>query len=564
MNCLSLCALLAFNALGDPAPDVVTKFYDLSAATPEVHGPMQVRVMPYLLNDYDESAGFDRHQPRDTIAEWVYTTFERELGYEGRSVEMAEDGRLRITAPETVHKQIAALVGFIEQTMQRSVELRVDWIERAPGSPAWPTFVPAAEVDAMIAASTKARSTTVQLHPGRAQILDATREIELLCDYGVEIAQAATIADPVVRAFNVGKRTVWLGSNTRGGVRLAVFLGDGVLNGPIRDTSVGLGGVITTERGPEVIGTRATLQSISVTQHALALAMFIPDGQAAVIEVGADLETASGRRAIVVRATGARKDPLSTFSFDGGKTQVQLIDATWTAAPRLQLSEGFFEMSTRSQREFLTIEYENIVEFGFGSTSALESELGSSGDRHVSSIGPWIFTRGFEDAPATAALTMAHAGFATTETPASAGLSITLRRGPRSLVMWNTPIFAGGSAVFSIGGETLRIRDADVEVAQSATSIDPKVDSRFDGLRGQFSCARGQDGSWSIDCTARAYVLAQPPTVTDSGSGLAVPIDLGQFDGLSITEKIVLGGQGGARKVILGGGGELQLEIELR
>lgn len=571
MNSPLLALAITLASLGDPVPELVTKTYDLSAAAPKLTGHAAERVVPRLDINRDHEGPPEQFSATDEIADWLFGTFEAEFEYEGRAFEIVGGGRVRITATPAVHKEIAGVLGFLEQSLQHTAVLRVDWIERPDGAPLLPSFVPLAEADQIVAAGQKPRTAQVQLAPGCAHTLVAARELELLVDYNVEIAQAATIADPIIHSFEIGRRSVWVGSSTRGGVQLAAFVSDSELQGAVQETTIALGGVLTTERGAQQLDDRASVQSLAVAQHVLAFNLFVPEGQAAVIEVGSDLESARSRRALVIRPSGTRKDPIASHTFNGGKSRLQIVDGTFCVTPEVRSEWDPNWLSPRSLRDLFNDGHSQSVELSSGDTSLFESSfeafanrLNKEGNqRNLRSIGPWALVRDVGES-LSEPLSMSFPSLAAVETPSSAGLSLTLRRGPRALAVWSTPIVAGGSAVFSIGGEQFAVRDADVEVAQMAATMDPYVGSRIDGILGDLHCSRAQDGSWSIAIRTRAHVLTGAAQSIDAGSVAKIPVELATAEELTLSERVVLGAPGGARKIVLGSGGELQLELELR
>jgi hypothetical protein len=565
---LLACALFLNSTGGGRAPaELVTKVYDLATAAPAFHGSeISEELAPYLVTDYREARGeLDPWSSPDAIAELVVGVFSREFEFEGRSLELIEDGRMRVTAPAALHKDVAALLAFLEQSFRRSVELRVDWIDRPAGAPVAPALMPIAEADKFVASGSRVRSATLSVSPGRAATLDVTRDVELVCDYDVEIAQATAISDPVVRVFEVGTRATVRAAAVRGGVQLAGFLRSGAPVGALKDVDLELGAMVTTDKGVERFTQRGRIQSLSVLQRTLGLSAFVPDGQAVVVELGLDSRTGAARQAIVIRSLGTAKEPLLGMSVGASKTRLDVLDSSWLAPPRLRY-DGEWLAGTRSRRaSTFGEEWSEPVTLRAGDSSYVESVLVSLGSRTVTSLGPWIlvFADGREGGEGEAqALAMTHPALASASTPEVAGVVLTLRRGADAAALWSLPLCGGETSCFSASGETLVVKDVDVEVAQSSCTADPQVGARFDGVLGSVRGSRAQDGAWTVDVALRAHLLAAPATSVDTGNPIAIAIDRGEYDDLALSERVVLSAQ--SRRASLGLAGELQLEIELR
>jgi len=541
---------------------MVTRVYDIGAVAPllDEEGVGGFRLAPALAREGDFGSPPAHLNVEDEVASVLLSAFGSEFEFEGRSFEVLSDRRARITAPAETHKDVVALLQFLEQGFRRSVTLRVDWIDRPDDAPLSQPLVPLADADKLVAAATQARRSYLNVQPGRTASFSALRSYEVVSDYDVEIAQAATIADPIVGSFHVGTQCGVRAAASNGGVWVVTAMSDSALARPSRRIELNVGAVITSERGADRVSAPAPIESLSVMQGAVALSLFIPDGQAAVIDMGMNVRTGARRGAIVLRREGPTATPLSTFAARGSVSSVELVDASWFVRPILNYEGSLSDLpSLHGVREWWA-EYEDRVHLESGDAYEFVQAI-EDGMRVVQLVGPWVLATAIEsDAKPLAG----SAALTNPPPPECAGVWFRLRRGQDTLAAWGLPVAAGSEQRFALGGETWSPMEADVEVAQSSATIDPVVGSRLDGVLGSLRASRAQDGAWSLDLRILAHVLAAQPTVFSSGSLLQIDIERNEFDDLQFDDRITLGGANGPRSRTIGMSGALELDVDLR
>ena len=577
---LSLASLLdvRVHAARPAAPELVTRTYQLATVMPARHGSDYNEVLaPYLWRDRGRyspthlgAEGLD-----DSIAELVMRLFESEFTYEGRAIDY-DEGRLRVVAPPKVQEEIQRVLSYLEGTFRRSVELRIDIVERGNDAAPLAGVVTAKEADELIAGGgARVRSHTLRVVPGRIATLDATHEIGLVADYDVEIAERTSQFDPIVLRVGLGTRISARAAIVPGGVRVALLLRDGNQIGDVRERHLGLGALITTEAGSRTVTEAVPLQALSLLHRSLALNLAIADGSVAVIESSVALQTGTSRVAILVRAGAERREPYSSLILAGESARLEIVDLSYVCPPIAHSFGGLLERDRfpHDFDRFLAIDesdeepvYANTVA---GSTSWIEEHIAS--DLHEQmSLSPWLIAFARKPDPASKlppSLFGPDSGVFEQAAPSQGVVvGLTLRRtgaGGTVLARASLPAVVGEQTTAILGGETLYIGDADVEVAQGASTIDPILSVAFDGLAVALTPQRTNDGATVLDLCARANVLAGPLVPITVGAPLTLECERAESDDLWLDERLEFAAQGGARRVTFAGG-KLALEIELR
>jgi len=567
------------------AADLVTKTYDLTSASPVLHSSEYGETFaPTLgMSEDDYLPSIDSSQTQDSIANELLQLFGAEFEYEGRSLQVDERGRAQVVAPAAVHKEIERVLAFLETTFRRGVELRVDMIERPSTAPALPAMMSVDEAEKLVSGAA-AHGTTLRIGPARIATLDLTRSIDYVADYDVEIAQAAAQCSPVVRSVSVGVRMAARAAIVPGGTRVALLLRDSAQNGALRSTDMALGASVTSDSGQHFARGAVTLQSMSILEHSFALNLFVPDGQAAVIDSTLNTQTGASRIAFVLRSTTTAREPVMTLQLSAGHSPLEVFDASFVCPPRVDVEgrafdAGLFPRALDVLFDCASNYYEgNHAVHGVlrtGDQSWVESVLGEDGEHQVQGLSTWLLihpSRQSEPGKSSkSALGADSPVLAQARTGDVANISLTLRRADKSgtvlaAVTW--PVLYGEASAAVIGGETEYVGGANVEVAQSAATIDPTVHDAFDGLVVRVRPTRAIDGTATVELTARGHILAGPMQELEAGAPMSVPMKRCEFDNISVDERLSFGapagGQPPTRRISLGGANGLVLEFELR
>ncbi|MCZ6597025.1 MAG: hypothetical protein O7B99_05250, partial [Planctomycetota bacterium] len=209
--------------------------YDLSAVVPSVDAEgYQESLLRSAGNQH--TYHFDRADLQDmytsdgmdVVVDLIQNVLGAEFEYEGRRIDMSGENELLVLAPQEIQQKVRRILAALEGALSGAVQIRIDVVtmpaEGAGGLPE-ESVVDAARVDGLLEAMGRASSREtyeLRLSPGRTSMLDLMREIPVLVDYDVEIAQGAAIHDPIVGYAEEGTRLLVRGSPAKGGVGLTV------------------------------------------------------------------------------------------------------------------------------------------------------------------------------------------------------------------------------------------------------------------------------------------------------------------------------------------------------
>lgn len=178
-------------ALNDGALSTVV--YDIS----DLGGGSQseqigLSVMPFLEEwDEDDRSDSDLSEPFYSLL--VDSLYSDEFQYEGREIELMHDERLLVTAPASVHSDIAALLQYLDRASSRQAQVRWD-IYDITGAPDGERRLGPQSLQAMIdggvAVLLQSRTETVAL--GRTVRRGSERTQQLLSTWDSEIAASST------------------------------------------------------------------------------------------------------------------------------------------------------------------------------------------------------------------------------------------------------------------------------------------------------------------------------------------------------------------------------------
>jgi len=170
-----------------------TVVYDLSGLGGGAHSEkIGLSVMPFLEEwDEDDHSDADLTEPFYSLL--VDSVYSDEFQYEGREIELMHDERLLVTAPTSVHSDIAELLEYLDSASSRQAQVRWDVYEimAAPegDSPLGQTSLQAM-IDGGEAVLLQSRSESVPV--GRTVRRGSERTQQLLSHWDSEIAASST------------------------------------------------------------------------------------------------------------------------------------------------------------------------------------------------------------------------------------------------------------------------------------------------------------------------------------------------------------------------------------
>jgi hypothetical protein len=566
----------------------VVQVYDLAGALPRTASfHADESLLPYLgLASRSSQEEQDPLGGADVIIDGLRSLCGDEFDYEGRSLQVASDGRLYVWAPPALQERTARYLAFLEGTFSAASELWVDILALpAAGANEAPlVMVPVADVGSYLGAADKAgsrKSYRLRLRSGETGHVDSTRATDLITDYDVEIAQSAYVHDPIARSVAVGTQLFARAAGAPGGTWLAVLLRHGEQLGEVRTRDIRLEGFMNTTDKVSQLPAAGALQSIDVLQRSLALNLFLPDGFALLVHSDVALQGANAREVIVLRSVGklpaSQRLDLSPKGSAQPKGELLLASLPTTWPPRVQvlgtlLSGGPLSPNWRQQlyddEEFLR------AQFADDSYDLLYDLLRGNDQRvQLDQLGPWLFVHEQRFSAPLEGQSPLDLGEAlkvlerSAVAPRPMQALVTLRRGSTLVARAALPLRAGAECAAVLGVESIEVQDCDVEVAQSSASPDPISTISFDGLVLWLEPNLSSGGDLTLQIKARAHVRRGPRTEFELRSPAVGSLEEGVFDQLLASERWTFAkGEKAPRRMALGdsgGGSALALEIEV-
>lgn len=548
------------------AQELAVRLYDLNSVIPAVHvGAYEARLAP-LLAEFDEDDNtieLERESGADTAARILAFLFEQDLKVPGCELRVEGEGRIRITAPQAVHRQFEPALAALSSYMRRTVEVRLDLLERPADAPLRGGLVSLADADKLIASGAK-WSATVRAPRGRVGVIDASQLQQIVAGYDVEVAELTAQFKPRVESLRSGARWALRAVESPAGVRLALST-QSVSLGTIRQRELILGGFLAGESGAAAHTSAVKLQLPSARVFAAGLNLFIPTGQALVIDGALELHSTSARETWVIRCTPSGAEAAGVIQLPG-RPLVRLLDTSWIEPPRA--------IPGGDSSGFEIVGDARGLEWAHGGDRGLHVRLQAAplGDllaswsersRELLSFGPFAIAlcREGDESP--------FVGGAQLSAPASAAaqLAWTLRRRgsgePLTVAAGVTALLVGETSAWVQGSESRIVVSADVEIASRVGTIEPRVASALDGLIFWARPARTTDGGLECELAIAAHILAAPMRQTQVGAPLTLELDQGQWDVLNAQETLRATKPGEAARALFTGGGGLELEVVL-
>ncbi|MBK7874285.1 MAG: hypothetical protein IPJ77_00765 [Planctomycetes bacterium] len=558
---------------GDPIAEapLVTRSYDLSGVFPRSATFRAVEFLfPHVVALFDASqdSSLQESEPAapEVLIDLIQQQFPAEFDAEGRRLWIANGPRILVRAPEDVQPGVLQLVQNTEALFASSMELQVD-VVRAPTANVTTGSLAVADAEALLAAAGGERSTyRVDLAPGVPALLDLSGTKEFVADYNVEIAQAASIFDPIVATIATGVRLQAYAAPAPGGTWLALSLRASQPSGELRDVPFPGNVSLTTQDGVLRGSTPRSVQSARLQSRSLALNVFLADGKALVLRTGFDLATGRDDACFVLRMHGKplprefRLGPvgkpgapeLRAFALGFARPPTQSIESDGilstlgnegSALPMAFLNDQDASVRIALQAgahdEVLDVLRDEYPDFDFGDW------------------GGWMLVRPNDPSqpPTAAQLDAIGASLARlAPSPRLFQIGLTLRRGGEKGAVLARAVLAsraGEPAVAVLGMEETRVFDLNVEVAQSASAADPVVGSVFEGLAVEARPLPGLAGETRLLLHARARVQRGAARDFEANGDAIGALELADYDQLLFDERLAFK-KDGPRTVRLG------------
>lgn len=527
--------------------------------------------------DHEEGSG---ESGADALIDLIVDLYGAEFEYEGRRVSMGEGDRLAVQGPDALHERVQGLIGFFESAVNAQATLTVDVLRFRKGAPLAreACLVDAAQAEELLrGAQTKGEhaSYDVHLRPDRVAMLDLARDQPLVTDYDVEIAQGASIEDPVVTIVSAGTRLMMRAAPAEDGMFLALSLKRGDLLASEPD-DLGMHWTIASEKGgAEYVEHASRLANPLVLARSMALSTYLPHGKALLIQSAIDLQRSGATEVLLLRHTGGGLPTRHELPLGEDGARIVFADMGAVAPPW-----------ARARGALLEPNYVPATLEGRGRPVMLDAEL-RGGDldfaldlidsgQDYSSLelhGRWMVSRPYgsflgEDAlQVKAEQDRVVAAFdALRPRGELLDVSVTVQRtgaAGGTPVSARLPVRPGTSATLALGIEGLDAFDYDVEVAQLAATPDPQTRTTFDGLCVWLKPTLTAGGELLLEVRGGANLWVADQHV-DLGSLSFERLDQSVFHHLFVNERILLRRADGAWRATLGDAGTRGEEEGLR
>ncbi|MFT5049228.1 MAG: hypothetical protein ACI8QZ_000618 [Chlamydiales bacterium] len=485
------------------------------------------------------------------IVALIQTIIGDEFQYEGRRFEETRSGQLLVVAPASLHQRISSLLTYLERMASSSVELSVDVVTLPAGQelPTIGPIVPVAQADRWMAgiAAQRGSSASYEMHVSASSVavLKSTRDVHAVLDYDVEIAQGATIGDPITRRIPVGKRLALRAAPSASGVHLAMtWKHSEILDAPARELQAGF--MITMAQGkPGFFENGLHVTDLRVMSRSVSLATHLPRGHAMILEMGASLERAGMREYLVLRQSGSGMQVSETLGL--GDSGQELLFAhlgalvppscahggalMWPTIVHDVLERGIWDSPSLSAglRRPETSTYASFIEGASGNALVVDVQgdwlLAYPSDVGTDVSGDLARVRNLFDEL-----------LAPTET---LNVRIQLDQAGQAAVVAQLPVRLGTSAGVAIGIEDFEQPDYDVEVAQFSATQDPVINAAFDGLVLFLDPTVTSSGALSLTLRGAGHLLLEREQV-DLGSYIAARLDHSEYAHLFVNETLTL------------------------
>lgn len=546
---------------------LVARTYDLDALAPRTHPAAFIERVTPLLTEFDEASDeLESDSGADAIASVLLLALDSEFDAPGRELRIEDSARLRVVAPESVHAEVVRVLSFLESALGRAVDVRLDFVELPADAPVQGGLVPAAEAERRIASGVT-RSFSLHVPAGRVGVLDATQHRRFIGGYEVEIAEAAAQHYPRMETLSSGARCAVRAAAVNGGVQLALYSSDVEL-AALRTSEFPIGALLAGDQGPQQIVASVQVELPTLLSECGGFNLFVPDGQALVLDSSLALRSGARRQSLVVRCSPSGPAPAFALDLPSSGARLELLDATWRLPPRAEFNgvESGFEfvgesrpMEWRDGAPTIDVALEAPV------FTELQARLAENVDE-LASMGPWILALRRKGG-AQGGLQFETTALAPVWAPSSAQLSWTLRRkGPRPEVLaaGGLSLALGSTSAWVVGAESRVLTYGDVEIASKAAVIGPRVGSALDGLVFWARPMRTLDGGIRCEVAVSASILSAALEETSVGAPLRSVVERGAWDALRAHPTLYAPVGGAGRKYTFPGGGGLELELELR
>lgn len=485
---------------------------------------------PYDASDGEQTELFFPGLISDLLGE--------ELSFEGRWLEVLDNGKLLMVAPAGVHSQVQRIYDFLRDAADERIELAVVVID---GAVEGPSQLDQAGVRAILGRvpAESVVSHRVSLASADWGRVDSTVVSPIVLDFDVEIAQGAVIADPIVMGVQSGLRIGLQAVPAKGGVLLTSIVRHGKLL-EIGTSPLGMRLRLTGEdRQVSEIASAGEVQTYSMAGFGSASSAFLPDGGGILLR---GVQGGHSRTILVHHLGGGLKHRRELALSSNGERLVLLNEHASAPSELNGMGAGLVRALTRGHYYILQESPLLGISLSQGPGPEIMNLIASQtgrGVEFVSQNGPWqvCYLPEGSTGEALAGLEAQLEASLRQSTPLQVRLELVIDG--KSVAHVQQPVLDGYMSLFSLGIESLEVHDYDVEVAQFAATPDPWISVVFDGIVAHLRVSVGGDGSLRLDLRAAANWDAGTRRV-ELGTGLMDGFDQTTQGRLFVDERRVV------------------------
>lgn len=525
-----------------------------------------LRLVPSLEMEYAFTPGDGGGGPGLADERWVNLLVDllgRTAQADGRSVVVSTNGQLIVSGPPALHTSVEALLALVSDVTAGETRLVLDVVrmELADALALDGAFVPLAR--AVELARGASERYEVALRDDTGASIDAKREVPVLIDYEVEVANAAAMGEPVVAYCSLGTQLFARGAPARDGVHLAFAVKRGDLTIGRRTSGVGVMARHIGEDGRAMTTRCATLlDDPTWMATSFATSCFLPVDQALVLVGASEGGTCE---VLLLSVAGQPAMPFRSAKFaDGGL--VALLHLGALVPPDLLAAGDVLRDRLASNRAMRSTHLLGD-KFGLlscfpvrGESAAVRDGLLRRLGRGFESweIGPWLVLRGDERALIVADAVERRA--------ASLQVDVRFEAGGQVLRTARLPMRLGSGGAVALTNETFDAVESDLEIAERSTCSDLALEHVFDGLVCWMRALPLGADRFVLE-TAGAAQLVGPRRVKEMDDMLVPALEERDVERLGLRDRRVLTkGADGVYRTVLGTqvGDGLRVVIELR
>ncbi len=485
----------------------------------------------------------------------------------GASNDLSGADRMVVVAPQEVQDKIADFLAHLVTALVPSEQLEVRVLTSQESDAAGGELsLEFAEADRRIAERGLLHRTSAALR-GRAVVsADALVRESIVYDWEVEIAQGATIADPVVRNVGTGIELVARSTRVDGGALLNLVVRASDPAGPTTERRVRAKSLVNSKSVMSERVAAGAMQHPEVAFASFAGTLLIPDGRAVWVPVTVVTHRGPVSFCLDLRVTGratparssfevarsASDEPMRLDFMSRGATDLGRVTMTRIGA---RMFDDQWTVNEGSQPVWATLDWIGEDGILINLIQRVAAEVLDSGGGSVGYAGDYVRTL----LPKSFAERVGAALQPLQRVDAGAFVRGRLLADGEERATFRVPAVLGRPLALWSGIQGTRIFDWDVDVANEAQACNPEPEAWLDGFALQLELSRNAAGGLVLRANGKVCLLEGPPQPLDTLDDAQMTIDQIHARTLFVDELRSLPAAGG--KTIFGGDLSLELEV---